>query len=206
MKTLFVTANSKLEVKKSEILKLSKKLPEKIAICYSSQYKTQAEQIKKILSKLHKITEFLQVLGCSRSKISAQAILLVSDGKFHAISLARETGIPVYIYNRGKLEKISENELNKLKQSKKASYVRFLNAKKLGILISTKPGQQKIKETLKLKQKYKDKEISIFLCNNIDPNQFENFPEIESWINTACPRLDMNDSQIVNMSDLNLRN
>lgn len=204
MKQLFIPVNLKLEIKESEILRFSKKIPKKITIFYTSQYKAQAEEIKKILFKSHKITNFTQVLGCSKPKISSQAILLISDGKFHATSLAYETGLPVYIYNSGKLDKISEKEIDNLKQAKKAAYMRFLNSKKIGILVSTKPGQQNLAKALK--SRFKNKEHYILLCNNIDTNQFENFPEIQSWINTACPRLDMNDSRVVNLSELNLRN
>ena len=49
MKTLFIPVNSKLEIEKSNLLEISKKLPKRIAICYSVQYKKQAEQIKQIL-------------------------------------------------------------------------------------------------------------------------------------------------------------
>jgi len=202
MKTLFIPVNSKLEIEKSNLLEISKKLPKRIAICYSVQYKKQAEQIKQILGQNHNITDFLQVLGCSKPKISADAVLLISDGKFHATSLAYSTNLPVYIYNINKLEKISEKEIQLFQQRKKSSYVKFLNAKKIGILVSTKPGQQNLKKAIELKSKLKDKESFIFLCNNIDTSQFENFPEIQSWINTACPRLDMNDARIVNIGEL----
>ncbi len=202
MKTLFIPVKSRLEIDKSKILEFSEKLPKNIALCYSIQYKSQAQEIKSILSSTHHITEFLQVLGCSKPKISAQAILLVGDGKFHAISLAIETGLPVYLYNIGELEKISEKDIKSFQQKKKASYVKFLSSERVGILISTKPGQQNLKKARKLKEKIKEKDIHFFLCNNIDNQQFENFPEIQSWINTACPRLDMNDSRIVNINDI----
>lgn len=202
MKNLFIKVQSTLEIDKSQILDFSKKLPKKLAICYSIQYKKQASEIKKILSKTHNITEFLQILGCSRPKISSQAIILIGDGKFHATSLAIETKLPVYLYNIGKFERISEKDIKSFEQQKKASYVKFLNSDKVGVLISTKPGQQNLKKALELKNKIKNKKIHFFLCNNIDNSQFENFPEIQSWINTACPRLDMNDSRIVNINEI----
>ena len=36
---------------------------------------------------------------------------------------------------------------------------------------------------------------------NIDVNEFENF-EIDSYVNTACPRLDMNGNKVINASKL----
>lgn len=202
MKTLFLPAKSRLEIKEPEISEISRKLPKNIAIAYSVQYESQAKEIKKILSKNHNITKFTQVLGCSSPKFpKTDAVLLISDGRFHAISLAHETKLPIYIY-RAKLEKISESEVKKFEQRQKASYMRFLNAKKVGILVSTKPGQQNFKKAIELKSKLKDKSSYILIGNNLNPAEFENFPEIQSYINTACPRLSYDSGKVVNISQL----
>lgn len=203
MKQLFilVKVNSEINVKKISELKL----PKNIAIAYSIQYKEIAYEIQKILSKKHEITQFIQVLGCSRPKFSknTQAILLISSGEFHAISLAVESNISVYILEADKLRKISEEEIDSFRKRKKVSYVKFLNAEKIGILISTKPGQENLQKALSLKNKLKNKIPYFFISNEINTKEFENFSEIKSWVNTACPRLDF-DSSIINISDLNL--
>ncbi|MDD5012687.1 MAG: diphthamide synthesis protein [Candidatus Nanoarchaeia archaeon] len=202
MKQLFIPAKVKSEINTKKISEL--KLPKNIAIAYSIQYQETASEIKEILSKNHNITNFLQVLGCSKPKFSkdTKAVLLISSGKFHAVSLAVESNLPVYILEADKLRKISEEEISSLKKRKKASYMRFLNADKIGILISTKPGQENLQKALALKDKIKNKEIYLFISNEINPREFENFPEIKSWVNTACPRLDF-DSSVINISDLN---
>ncbi|MFA5084489.1 MAG: diphthamide synthesis protein, partial [Candidatus Paceibacterota bacterium] len=60
-----------------------------------------------------------------------------------------------------------------------------------GILVSTKPGQNKTKQALALKKKleHEGKKAYIFSFDNFDINQLENFPEIKCWINTMCPGL-----------------
>ena len=198
MKTLFIPVKSKISIDKYKILQLSKQLPKDLAIAYSVQYENQAREIKQILSKNHKISKFTQVLGCSRPKIKSNAILLISDGRFHAVSLAQETNLPIYIYEANRLSKVSDKEIDDLKKKQKASYVKFLNSKKVGILVSTKPGQQNLKQAIDIKNKLSKKEFYLFICNNINTAEFENFPEIQSWVNTACPRIDMNDARIVN--------
>jgi 2-(3-amino-3-carboxypropyl)histidine synthase len=80
-----------------------------------------------------------------------------------------------------------------------ASYLKFLNAEKIGILVSTKPGQENLKKALSLK--LKNKKSYLFLSNNIDIREFENFG-INSWVNTACPRMDF-DSGVINLRNLN---
>ena len=197
MKTLFIPAKIKSKPNKEKILEISKKLPEEIAIAYSIQYQDIASEIKKILSPKHKITTFTQVLGCMIPKFpkTTKAILLISSGKFHAHSLALETKTPVYLLENNSLIKILDIE--HLEKQKKASYIKFLNADKVGILISTKPGQENLEKSLNFKKSIKEKNFYLFITNNINPAEFENF-QIQSWINTACPRLDM-DSSIINI-------
>jgi diphthamide biosynthesis enzyme Dph1/Dph2-like protein len=189
MKTIFIPAKIKTEINARKIRNL--KLPEQIAIAYSIQYKEVAEQIREILSEKYKITGIIQVLGCSKPKFSKEtkAILLVSSGRFHAVSLAFETKLPVYILESNELTKISKEEVDVFEKRKRADYMRFLNSERVGILVSTKPGQESLKNALSLRNKLKDKESYLFLGNEIDTKQFENF-DIEAWINTACPRMD----------------
>lgn len=206
MKTLFIPAKIRARPNKTKISGLSKKLPKNIAIAYSIQYQDIAKQIKQTLSKTNKITKFLQVLGCSKIKLpkQTQAILLITSGKFHAISLTLTTNLPIYILYNNQLEKISNKDIRKLKQKQKVAQLKFLNADKLGILISTKPGQQNLKKaiTLKNSDKLKNKNSYLYIANQLNQNEFENFPQIQAWINTACPRLDMDNSKIINAENL----
>lgn len=203
MKTLFIPAKVKSEVNKSRILEISKQLPKQIAIAYSIQYQEIAEKIKEILSKDHKITSFIQILGCSKPKFvkSTQAILLIGSGRFHAISLAQETKLPIYILDSNNLAKISKQEIETLEKKRKASYLKFLHADKVGILVSTKPGQQKLEQAINIKNKLKDKHAYLFIGDNINSAEFENFG-LDSWINTACPRLDMEHPSIINLDKI----
>jgi 2-(3-amino-3-carboxypropyl)histidine synthase len=207
MKTIFIPAKNNLKLEDSDISALLKKLPKKIALAYSIQYKETAEKFKKILSKTHKIIGPVQVLGCSKPKFATNvdAILLIGSGKFHATSLAIETNFQVFILENNHLIEISSEEIKKFQEKKKVSYINFLNSDKVGILVSTKPGQENLKNALKLKKKLTDKKSYLFLSNNLDIREFENFG-LKSWVNTACPRLDMNSNKVINASELNLCN
>ena len=203
MKHLFIPAKSKLKIDKPKILSLLKKLPKILAITYSVQYQEQAKEIKSLLSKSHKINSFTQVLGCSKPNFpkNTQSILLIGNGRFHAISLAIQTKLPVYILEDNQLTKISKKEIETFKQKQKVSYVKFLHSNKVGILISTKPGQQNLKKALDFQKNLKNKKSYLFISNNINTSEFENFG-LDSWVNTACPRLDMNDACIINLNRL----
>lgn len=205
MKTLFIPAKSKSNVNKQKMLEISKKLPINMALAYSIQYKNQAEEIRKILLKKHKITKFIQVLGCSKPNFpkNTSAILLIGSGRFHAISLALETNLPIYILEHNKLSLVSKKDTEHLKQKQKAAYVNFLNSNKIGILVSTKKGQENLKKAISLKSKLKDKDSYILIGDNINISDLENF-NIKSWANTACPKLSLDDknNSIINLDRL----
>lgn len=203
MKKLFVPCKINKNLDKSKISQL-KNIQKNISIFYSIQYEDIAKDIKKNLSDSHNILNFSQVLGCSKPSISekTEVILLISSGKFHGISLAYETKKPVFIFDNYNLKKISKKEIGNFEAKKKTSYLNYLNSEKIGILISTKPGQNKIKKALELKDKIKDKEVYFFIANNLNFNELENFSKIDSWINTACPRLDLDSSKVINFKDL----
>ncbi|HLC86877.1 MAG TPA: diphthamide synthesis protein [Candidatus Nanoarchaeia archaeon] len=214
IKILFVKAKYKKYLDPSKINLISKKLPKEIAIVYSIQYEDVAKQLFKKLSKDHKITSLIQLLGCSKLKFSksTKTILLVSDGLFHAKSLAFESGLDVCLYNiyNDTLRKISSEDIGPLEKKQKVAYANYLNSDILGILISLKPGQQKFKTALNLKEKLQNKtgkKSYLFLSNNILGSELENFPNIKCWINTACPRLDLiEDIRIINSIDINNKN
>jgi len=205
MKTIFIPAKVKSKVNASRVKEIAKKFPKQLAIAYSIQYIDIAKEIKTILSKTHKITKFSQILGCSQLSVpkSTQAILLISNGRFHAISLAYATDLPVYLLDSDKLILISKEDIELLKKQKKASYLKFLHSNNIGVLISTKPGQQNLKKALEIKDSLKNKKTYLFISNNIDTSEFENFG-LDCYINTACPRMDMNSSSILNYRQLNL--
>ncbi len=197
MKTLFIPLQSN---RKLDISKL-KNLPKNLAIAYSIQYKNLAKEIQSRLSKKHNITKFTQILGCSKPNFprNTKAVLLVSDGKFHAISLAYESNLPVYLFTGKTLQKTSKTETEIFSRRKKGALLKFLNAKKIGILISTKPGQENLRCAIEFRKMQKNKDSYLFIANNIDTNEFENF-QIDSWVNTSCPRMDMNKSSIINLN------
>lgn len=204
MKTLFIPAiqkNLQLELSPKEI----KKLPKKLLLLYSIQYQDLATSIKSQL-KAHniKIQKTQQVLGCSKIKTSSP-VLLISTGKFHALNLYLQTP-ELYMLEGKTIKKIPKEEIEQLKIQRKTALIKFLSANNIGILVSTKPGQQNLPLALKLKKiiqkKYKNqKQVFIFISNNIDINQFENF-NIDSWINTACSGLIVDKPTIINYNEL----
>jgi diphthamide biosynthesis enzyme Dph1/Dph2-like protein len=205
MKTLYIPAiqkNLDIKLNKSEIAKL----PRKLFLAYSIQYQDLANNIAKQLKQQKiQIQKKQQVLGCSKiSNKNNLPILLISTGKFHAENIMLQASA-LFVLENNKIIKIPQSEINKLKAKKQTALIKFLKAKEVGILVSTKPGQENLNKAIKLKKQFENqktpKQAHIFISNNIDINQFENF-NIDSWINTACNGLARDNPNIININDL----
>ncbi|MFA7708200.1 MAG: diphthamide synthesis protein [Candidatus Pacearchaeota archaeon] len=205
MKTLYIPT-----IQKNLAFKLSQqeitKLPKKLFLVYSIQYQELASNIAKQLEKNNiKIQQKQQVLGCSNiSNKNNLPILLIGTGRFHAENLMLQTPI-LYVLEDNKIIQIPQSEINSIKAKKQTALIKFFKADKLGILVSTKPGQESLNKAIKLKKQLETqknpKQAYIFISNNIDIAQFENF-NISSWVNTACKGLAMDNPNIINMEDL----
>ncbi len=161
MKILYIEARRKLSKEIHEAKPdaqiaelLSKKGFRALSLLYSIQYKSLAETLKSQLSaKGFKILLFSQVLGCTKLNLNpAFPVLLMGSGRFHALNLALQTSAPVYIYNSASgITQIDKKDIERIKTLKKAALASFFNYSRIGILVSTKPGQEKLEQALKLK-------------------------------------------------------
>lgn len=194
-----IQKNLNINLEKSQIAKF----PKTLFLAYTLQYKTLTQSIKKQLQQNNiKIQKFQQVLGCTKIKTKLP-ILLISTGKFHAQNLYLQTPILYTLSEKNKITKIPQKQINKLKTKRKTALIKFLKADKIGILVSTKPGQENIKQAQIIKQRLEkqNKQPYIFISNNIDTTQFENF-NIDSWVNTACLGLANDNPNIINWDEL----
>ena len=203
MKTLFVHARSTKEVVIPESVR--KKLPKRVGIVASIQF---AHRIPAIVKQIPGAVEGGQLLGCNAAmagKINSKvdAFLFVGSGVFHPINVALDTKKPVYCYNpyTDEFKQLDQKEIDSYAKSHKGAVLRFLNAKRVGIIVSTKIGQKNLQRALQL-QKKGDKEYYIFVCDTMDFKSLEDFNFIDCWVNTACPRIDDQRSGIVSINDL----
>jgi len=202
MKTVFFEARKRFDKLGAELKELDSIEYGKIGLLASVQYTTIIGSIKKELEKRGKkvlMSKTLkypgQILGCDISAASAirdevDAFLLIGSGRFHAYNVA-VLGKPVMIWQPGsKISIFPADEIEKLNLRKKAMIARFIASDKIGVLVSTKPGQQRLDAALKVKKmlEKKGKEVFLFISDTIQKNELENF-KIDVWINTACPSL-----------------
>jgi len=203
MKIEYVHTESSLDVLK--VVKLAK-LPKKVGLVTTIQFLGQLEKVKNYLEKNHEVFIGGQVLGCDASsakKISSKvdAFLYIGSGEFHPLRVLIETGKKVIIANpiSGEVGELSDAEIKEIEKKVLGKYNKFLHAKKIGILVSTKPGQYNLDKAFALKESL-DEEGFIFIGDEIRVNELEDFNDIDFWVNTACPRIE--DRNIISLEDL----
>jgi len=202
IKKFFIGATSKREPNYKKAKELIDNLPyKKIAICYSNQFIEVARKIKEITDK--EVVSMIQVLGCSNPifKKEIEAIIIIGQGKFHSVSLAYETKLPTYILEDSILTKIEGEDLIKMEKKERGALMKYLMSEKIGIIITTKPGQMRFDKAMEYKRKLKEKKGYVFISNSVDVGEFENFG-IDCWVNTACPRMDLDEGTLINLDKI----
>jgi 2-(3-amino-3-carboxypropyl)histidine synthase len=139
-----------------------------------------------------------QVLGCMYAAATAvpaevDGFLFVGGGNFHPLGLALSSGKPVVIANpyNGTVTPLGDSELMQLAKRRAAAIAYAKNAKRIGILVSSKPGQAAMEMARGVRDKLNARGISAFLIylDEVKPQTLENFSEADAFVDTACPRI-----------------
>ncbi|MAG02238.1 hypothetical protein CMI42_02780 [Candidatus Pacearchaeota archaeon] len=228
---LLIDAKWEGEVNLTERLKshLKKNKIKSLAIFASTQFNKldklikdlEKNKIKVLRTKAKRANKELQILGCDCYPDSfnpivnkADLILYIGDGLFHpkAILLSQKNNKnpkPVLLFDPigDKVELIDQKLIEKEKQRAKRNLKRYLAAETIGILVTIKPGQQYLAAAKKLKEKIdkENKKAYIFIDDTINFFHLENYPFIDAWINTACPRIGTDDILGIEQPLINLR-
>lgn len=198
-KTLFIPVKSNINIQ--PLLKKIK-LNGTIGLLSSVQFLHYLEEANKIIKNS---VIGGQILGCNvtsalKIKNNVDNFLFIGPAYFYPAYIAFKIKKPVYILNplTKKFSKVKKEEISEYEKRIKVKQIKLLSAKKLGIIVSTKPGQQNLQLALNLQKKYKNS--FIFLTNTLSTNELENFRDIDFWINTACSRIE--DKNIINLEEL----
>jgi len=212
MKVLFI--ETKRKFKDSDIkLELLDDIPGKtIALAATIQYIDIIPRVKSYLESKNKKVIIKQgayykghVLGCNSSALdkSADTLLLITDGTFHAVNNAIQLQKEIYIFTTNTLDKIEQKEIDKHNKKILTKQKKFLMAETVGLLVSTKHGQhQKASNKIKKQIEKQNKKVYVFEANDINTLEFENFPQVQIWVNTACFGLARDDMRIINLTNI----
>jgi 2-(3-amino-3-carboxypropyl)histidine synthase len=143
-----------------------------------------------------------QVVGCDYSNAKSiakdvEAFLFIGGGQFHALGVALSTSKPTIVADPYEKRAFSVNkEAGKILKQRWASIVEAKRAKTFAVLVGLKIGQKRLEEALLVKQKLEQngKTVCLFVLREVVPEVLLEFPTIDAYINTACPRISLNDS------------
>lgn len=144
-----------------------------------------------------------QVIGCDYSNARSiakdvEAFLFICGGRFHALGLALSVQKPVVVADpyEKRVYIIDEAEVRKILNKRWASIQEAKAAKSFAVLVGLKPGQKRLEEALEISEKLENagKETCLLAVRELTPEVIMEFSSIDSYVNTACPRLSLDDS------------
>ncbi len=212
MKVLHITATSDLDILPI-VKKALPKLSDDIAVVTTIQHRPRLAEVKAFLeSKGKKATMYGHILGCSVPNMPQKTILYIGMGEFHPKGIALK-GQEVICANPLTMEvfTLSPKDMDQVNKRRKAAYAKFLHADTVGIIMTIKTGQKtvqtSVQKILGIQNKYPEKKFYFFACDNLNFQELENFPFVQVWINTMCPRIGQDDTvrwekPLLNITDI----
>jgi 2-(3-amino-3-carboxypropyl)histidine synthase len=222
--------DEEIELGDALITHLKEKNIKSIALFASVQFtrlNTAKEQLKNLgieinITKAKRTSAPLQILGCDAYHDSfeepiiqdSQAILYIGDGLFHPkallLSQIKQKEIkPVLIWDPmiRKFSQLTEEDIKPQINRKIRNLKMYINAKTIGIFVTIKPGQQYFNSAKRLKEhlEKENKKAYIFIDDRLSLQEFENYPFIDAWVNTACPRIGTDDIMNTEKPLINIR-
>lgn len=201
-----------------------------LAVFSAVQFRPHLDEVRELINKEGFTTQISkpfrtsiegQMLGCDSYKDSLKlnldeidGFVYVGDGYFHpnALLLAQEFENeikPVILLNvvQQIVEVIGEEHIRDYLKKRKTTLAQFHMANTIGIFVTTKWGQEYKNAALELEKQYPNKKCYYFVGDNFLDSEIENFPFIDCWVNTACPRIGQDDilrhkKPVVNIKDV----
>jgi 2-(3-amino-3-carboxypropyl)histidine synthase len=143
-----------------------------------------------------------QVIGCDYSNAKSvakdvEAFLFIGGGRFHALGVALSTSKPTVVADPYEKRAYSvDREAERVIKQRWAGIEKAMTAKNFAVLIGLKPGQKKLEEALDVKKKLEEsgKTACLFVAKEVTPEVLMEFPTVEAYVNTSCPRVSLDDA------------
>ena len=196
----------------SLIEKNLKKFSKKVGLVSTVQHVHTLEKVKKMLEgegfevKIGKgrgrIKHGGQVLGCSFANAASIAsdvenFIYIGSGNFHPLGVALATGKKTFAVDP-LLDEVRDMEplKEKILRQRFAKIAKARDGKTFGIIIGEKHGQMRkgLAFSLKKMLEEKGKRAYILYLGEITPENLLPFRKLDAFVNTACPRISIDDA------------
>lgn len=210
--TVYIEVRAKVNIK-GAVKKAIKLLGNwsKIGLLTTIQHIHMLDEAKKLLLEVDK--EVIigdagklnagQVVGCDYSNAravskSVEAFLFIGGGGFHPLGVVLATGKPTIVADPFEKRAYRINtKASRFLRIRWAHILEMKQAKNVGVLIGLKPGQQRIAQALEIKSLIEEsgKKATLLALREVTPEALMQFPSLDGFINTACPRLSLDNME-----------
>jgi 2-(3-amino-3-carboxypropyl)histidine synthase len=210
--TVYIEAKAKVSVKEA----VKKAIPllkrwNKIGLITTVQHVQALDEARELLLEAGKTVAIGdaghlkhpgQVTGCDYSNAKSvskeiEAFLFVGGGRFHALGATLATATPTIIADPFEKRAYSiEKEAQRILRQRWASICEAEKGESFGVLVGLKAGQKKLDEALKIKEKLEKsgKKATLLAVREITAEVLMQFPGINAFVNTACPRVSLDEA------------
>lgn len=145
-----------------------------------------------------------QILGCNYINAKSiasdvDAFLFLGGGRFHPLGLALATMKPVVAADPFEEKAYSlDIDVKRMLRKRWAEIEEARKAEIYGVIVGLKPGQKRLKAALQVRDalRRKGKKAYLLALREITAAMLANFPRFEAYINTACPRISLDEPSI----------
>jgi 2-(3-amino-3-carboxypropyl)histidine synthase len=134
-----------------------------------------------------------ELLGCTSPVIPYPIIISVSDGRFHLeAAMIQNPGSKFYRYDPYLNKIFTESyDLEEMKRKRSNSIQELKNSNYIGLIMGTlgRQGSVHILEQLKKICREAGKRFSVFLMSDVCQEAINKYPDVDAWVEIACPRL-----------------
>ncbi|MFA5452573.1 MAG: diphthamide biosynthesis enzyme Dph2 [Candidatus Methanomethylophilaceae archaeon] len=206
---LYIEAFYSADIRES-VKKIASKLPNSIGLLATVQYIQCIPQAKEVLESLGKEVHIGvgdkrtlypgQVLGCNCSSAEivvdkVDGFLYIGEGDFHPLAAAFGVGKEIFVLNpmNGELRSVDDVK-DRILRKRFAAIESARNAQSFLVIVSSKIGQNRnaladeLIEVIRKKGKVAYKSY----MNELSPQNLLSY-HVDVYVNTACPRLAMDD-------------
>lgn len=177
--------------------------PQPLALLGTIQFRQGLIQAKNIFddrgytSKLPQVKPLSpgEVLGCTSPKdIEEEIVIFCADGRFHLESTLISNPQVLHFYRYDPYSKTLTKESYDhvmMKNLRMESIKKAATGSKFGIILGTlgRQGNPAILQRVRRLLKKHNKQSFVMLLSEISPSKLSLLPEIDAWIQIACPRL-----------------
>jgi len=185
---------------------------EKVGLVTTVQHIDKLEEVRRIFNDAGKAVAVGdagrvkypgQITGCDYSnaesvKDQVDAFLFIGGGRFHPLGLALNVRKPTVVADpyEGRAYSI-EQEAEKLIRKRWACISMAKELKYFGVLIGLKVGQTDLETAVKIKDLLvkKGRKATLLAITEINNGALLQFPSLEAFVNTACPRVAFDEFQ-----------